>query len=172
MIPSAFVLLEKLPLTGGGKVDRRALPAPEAARPQLETAYVAPRTSVEERIAAVWKEMLGRERIGVHDNFFEVGGNSLLLVQIHSRLRESLNREITMVQLFRHPTVQSLARFLEGEGRETKPAAEPAERARRAAAVRQGGGAEAAGAMDRQKQFLEEQRKRREAGRRPLRGPR
>jgi aryl carrier-like protein len=116
---------------------------------------------VEETIAAVWKEMLGRERIGVEDNFFEVGGNSLLLVQIHSRLRESLGKEITMVQLFRHPTIQSLARILEGEGREAKPVAEPGERARRAAAVRQGGGA--AAGVDRQKQFLEEQRKRREA---------
>jgi natural product biosynthesis luciferase-like monooxygenase protein/FkbM family methyltransferase len=159
MIPADFVLLDALPLTGSGKIDRRALPAPQAGGARVAAAYVAPRTSAEQTVAAVWQSVLGRERVGVHDNFFEVGGNSLLLVQIHARLREALGREVTMVQLFRHPTVQSLARFLEGDGapRESPAVAAAEERVRRA-----GSGA---GAVDRQKQFLEERRKRREAGR-------
>jgi natural product biosynthesis luciferase-like monooxygenase protein/FkbM family methyltransferase len=161
MIPSGFVLLDALPLTGSGKIDRRALPDPQAASARQAAAYVAPRSSAEQAVAAVWQSVLGRERIGIHDNFFEVGGNSLLLVQVHARLREALGRDVTMVQLFRHPTVQALARFLEGEARESSAVAEADERVRRAEGLKQ------AGSVDRQKQFLEERRKRREAGRRP-----
>jgi len=160
-LPSAFVLLESLPLTGSGKVDRRALPAPGLGRPVLEAAYVAPRSSTEEAIAGVWREVLAREKVGIHDNFFEVGGSSLLLVRIHARLRDVLGREVTMVQLFRHPTVQSLARFLETQERESRALADAEVRAeRRAGAVQQ------SAAVDRQRQFLEEQRRRKEAGRR------
>jgi natural product biosynthesis luciferase-like monooxygenase protein/FkbM family methyltransferase len=163
MIPADFVLLDALPLTGGGKIDRRALPAPTSGGGRREAVYEAPGTSVEQSIAAVWQSVLGRERIGIHDNFFEVGGNSLLLVQIHARLREALGRDVTMMQLFRHPTVQSLARFLEGDAREARdvPALAAAEeRVRRATEP-------AAGVRDRQKQFLAERRKQKEAGRRP-----
>jgi acyl carrier protein len=163
MIPEDFVLLDALPLTGSGKVDRRALPAPQTGGARFAAAYVAPRTSAEQTVAAIWQSVLGRERVGIHDNFFEVGGSSLLLVQIHSKLREALGREVTMVQLFRHPTVQALARFLEGaegESRESVALAAAEERVRKAEAVRPGG-------VDRQKQFLEERRKQREAGRRP-----
>ena len=166
MIPSDFVFLDALPLTGSGKVDRRALPAP-AAEPRPEAAYVAPRTSAEEAIAGVWRAVLGRERVGVHDNFFETGGTSLLLVQVHARLREALGREVPMVQLFRHPTVAALARFVEQGEPESAAVAEVA-----AAGDRTRLGAEAAGrqggAVDRQKRFLEEMRRRKEGGsRRP-----
>jgi len=170
MIPADFVLLDALPLTGSGKVDRRALPAPESGGARFAAAYVAPRTSAEETIAAVWQSVLGRGRVGIDDNFFEVGGSSLLLVQIHARLREALGREVTMVQLFRHPTIRVLARFVsgaDGEAREPAAVAAAEERVRKAEAVRQTG----AGAVDRQKQFLEERRKQRGAGRRPG-GPR
>jgi natural product biosynthesis luciferase-like monooxygenase protein/FkbM family methyltransferase len=163
MIPADFVLLDALPLTGSGKIDRRALPAPQTGGARFAAAYVAPRTSAEQTVASIWQSVLGRERVGVHDNFFEVGGSSLLLVQIHAKLREALGREVTMVQLFRHPTVQALARFLEGaegEARESGVLAAAEERVRKAEAVRPGG-------VDRQKQFLEERRKQREAGRRP-----
>jgi natural product biosynthesis luciferase-like monooxygenase protein/FkbM family methyltransferase len=163
MIPADFVLLDALPLTGSGKVDRRALPAPQTGGARFAAAYVAPRTSAEQTVASIWQSVLGRERVGIHDNFFEVGGSSLLLVQIHAKLREALGREVTMVQLFRHPTVQALARFLEGAGgeaRESVALAAAEERVRKAEAVRPGG-------VDRQKQFLEERRKQREAGRRP-----
>ncbi len=160
-LPAAFVLLEALPLTGSGKVDRRALPAPGLGRPVLEAAYVAPRSSTEQAIADVWREVLGREKVGIHDNFFEVGGSSLLLVRIHARLREVLGREVTMVQLFRHPTVQALARFLETAERESRALADAEVRAeRRAGAVQQ------SAAVDRQRQFLEEQRRRKDAARR------
>jgi len=167
MIPADFVLLDTLPLTGSGKVDRRALPAPESGGARFAAAYVAPRTTAEQTIAAVWQSVLGRDRVGIDDNFFEVGGSSLLLVQIHARLREALGREVTMVQLFRHPSVRALARFVsgaDGEAREPAAVAAAEERVRKAEAVRQTG---AAGAVDRQKQFLEERRKQREAGRRP-----
>ncbi|HEX3531246.1 MAG TPA: amino acid adenylation domain-containing protein [Thermoanaerobaculia bacterium] len=173
MIPADFVLLDALPLTGSGKVDRRALPAPESGGARFAAAYVAPRTSAEETIATVWQSVLGRDRVGIDDNFFEVGGSSLLLVQIHARLREALGREVTMVQLFRHPTIRALARFVSGADSETRePAATVAvtaaeERVRKAEAVRQTG----TGAADRQKQFLEERRKQKAAGRRPG-GPR
>jgi aryl carrier-like protein len=121
---------------------------------------VAPRTSTEQTVADVWREVLGREKVGVHDNFFEVGGSSLLLVRIHARLREVLGREVTMVQLFRNPTVQSLARFLETQERESRALADAEDRQRRAGAVQK------TAAVDRQRQFLEEQRRRKEAGRR------
>ncbi|HEY2739004.1 MAG TPA: FkbM family methyltransferase, partial [Thermoanaerobaculia bacterium] len=166
MIPADFVLLDALPLTGSGKVDRRALPAPESGGARFAAAYVAPRTSAEETVAAVWQSVLGRDRVGIDDNFFEVGGSSLLLVQIHARLREALGREVTMVQLFRHPTIRTLARFVsgvDGESREPAAVAAAEERVRKAEAVRQTG----TGAADRQKQFLEERRKQKEAGRRP-----
>jgi natural product biosynthesis luciferase-like monooxygenase protein/FkbM family methyltransferase len=160
-IPAAFVMMEALPLTGSGKIDRRALPAPATDRPALEAEYVAPRTSTEQSIADVWREVLGRERVGIHDNFFEVGGSSLLLVRIHARLREVLGREVTMVQLFRNPTVQSLARFLDSVERETRALSDAEDRARvRAGAVQK------AATIDRQKQFLEEMRRRKDAGRR------
>jgi natural product biosynthesis luciferase-like monooxygenase protein/FkbM family methyltransferase len=165
MIPADFVLLDALPLTGSGKVDRRALPAPAAAR-LPEAVYVAPRTSAEQAIAGVWQAVLGRDRVGVDDNFFEVGGSSLLLVQVHSRLREALGREVTMVQLFRHPTVGSLAGFVDGGAAESAAVAEVAEaedRARlgAAAAGREGG------TVDRQKRFRDEMRRRKETARRP-----
>ncbi|MFL6256007.1 MAG: non-ribosomal peptide synthetase, partial [Pyrinomonadaceae bacterium] len=115
MIPSAFVVLEKMPLTPNGKVDRRALPAPDSERPETGVSYVAPRDRIEETVARIWQEVLGVERVGAHDNFFDLGGHSLLMVQVHSRLRETFRKEIAMVELFRHPTVGTLARHLADE---------------------------------------------------------
>jgi amino acid adenylation domain-containing protein len=108
MVPSAFVALETLPQTQTGKVDPRTLPAPEYG---AATAGAAPRTGVEERVAAVWREVLGVERVGVHDNFFDLGGTSLLLYRVYSRLRE-LRADLKVVDLFRHPTVEALAGHL------------------------------------------------------------
>ncbi len=114
MVPAAFVPLEALPLTPNGKLDRRALPAPEQARPDQEGTFVAPRNEVEGKIAAAWQETLGLERVGIDDNFFDLGGHSLLLVRLHSRLQELLGAELSLVDLFRFPTVASLAQFLDG----------------------------------------------------------
>src|SRR5262249_19086777 len=105
MVPSAFVVLDALPLSPNGKLDRRALPAPDRARPELDEAYVAPRTPVEQRLADLWAEVLGVERVGVQDNFFELGGHSLLATQVISRMRKSLEVELPLRALFEAPTV-------------------------------------------------------------------
>jgi aryl carrier-like protein len=117
MVPSHFVTLEKLPLTPNGKVDRKALPDPDASRPELEVLYVSPRDEVERLVASIWQEVLRVDRVGVDDNFFDLGGHSLLVFQVHKRLRERLRRDLLIVELFRHTTVGALAKYLsEGEG--------------------------------------------------------
>jgi len=112
MMPSAFVFLKALPLTPNGKVNRKALPVPENQRPELETAYVAPRDNPEKSIAKIWQELLHVEKVGLRDNFFDLGGNSLLVVQAQARLRAVLGFDLPVVKLFQHPTIQSLANFL------------------------------------------------------------
>ncbi|MDY7076207.1 MAG: amino acid adenylation domain-containing protein [Chloroflexota bacterium] len=112
MVPSAFVTLEALPLTPSGKVDRKGLPVPKGDRSQLETAYVMPQTEVQRAIAAVWREVLGVEKVGIHDNFFELGGHSLLAIKVHNQLQEVFQREMSMVEMFRYPTVSALAEYL------------------------------------------------------------
>jgi amino acid adenylation domain-containing protein len=109
MVPSAFVPLQRLPLTPSGKVDRRNLPAPDQARPDLGKAFVAPRSPVEEVLAGIWREVLGVEQVGVHDNFFELGGHSLLATQVISRLRHSFQVNLPLRCLFEAPTVADLA---------------------------------------------------------------
>jgi acyl carrier protein len=109
MVPSAVVLLDALPLTASGKVDRNALPAPGGAGAGSAGGYVAPRGPVEEAVAGVWAEVLGVERVGAHDNFFELGGHSLLATQVLSRLREAFPVNIPLRRLFEAPTVANLA---------------------------------------------------------------
>ncbi len=127
--PAAYVVLDALPLTPNGKVDRQALPAPDGRRAAATAAYVAPQDDLQRAVAEVWRELLRVERVGMHDNFFEVGGNSLLLVEAHGKLRRAVGRDITLVELMRHPTIASLARFLvesgaDGGGAAAAPAAE------------------------------------------------
>src|SRR5205085_12158629 len=100
MVPTAFMLLPALPLTSNGKLDVRALPAPDSARPDLETVYIAPRSELERMIAAIWQDALKVEQVGVHDNFFELGGHSLLLAQVHGKIRESFG-ELSLVDMFK-----------------------------------------------------------------------
>ncbi|HVR09656.1 MAG TPA: amino acid adenylation domain-containing protein, partial [Thermoanaerobaculia bacterium] len=109
MIPAAFVVLDSMPLTAHGKVDRAALPAPDAVRPMLAEAYAAPRTALEESLAQIWADLLGLDRVGVDDNFFELGGHSLLATQIISRLRDAFAVELPVRALFEEPTVAGLA---------------------------------------------------------------
>ncbi|MCP4660223.1 MAG: non-ribosomal peptide synthetase, partial [bacterium] len=115
MVPSQVVFLERLPLTPSRKVDRRALPAPEAARPELEKAYLPPTSELEKGLAAIWQEVLGVERVGLDDNFFDVGGHSLLLAQVRARVGKLTGREVPLMELFRHPNIRLLVAFLSGE---------------------------------------------------------
>jgi acyl carrier protein len=110
MMPSHFIFLDRLPLTPSGKVDRRALPRPEAPTRNL---YVAPRTALEQSLARVWQEALAVERVGLDDNFFDLGGHSLLLARVRFILRERLARDIAIVEFFTYPTVRALAQRLE-----------------------------------------------------------
>ena len=109
MVPSAFVILDALPLTPNGKLDRRALPAPEQTRPELENSYIAPRTEVENVLAAIWAEVLKLDQVGIHDNFFDLGGHSLLAIQVVSRVRDALQVELPLRSFFETPTVAGLA---------------------------------------------------------------
>ncbi|HEX4954550.1 MAG TPA: amino acid adenylation domain-containing protein [Thermoanaerobaculia bacterium] len=126
MVPSAFLRLERLPLTANGKVDRRALPDPERASGET---FVAPSTPTEEALARIWCELLHREEIGVEENFFDLGGHSLLVSEMQHRLRQELGVEIRLVDLFQHGTVRALSDHLAAQGqvaRAGEAAAEPA----------------------------------------------
>jgi amino acid adenylation domain-containing protein len=141
MVPSLFVAMDALPLTPNGKTDRRALPDPGPARPELEEAYAPPRNGLEGTITEVWREVLGVERVGIRDNFFELGGTSVRLASMHRLLAERLEREVTVVDLFRYPTVAGLAEYLgqedDGGARRRGEVADRAERQRQAQAARQ-----------------------------------
>ena len=107
MVPSAIVILETLPLTPNGKIDRRALPVPES-RTGIEIAIVLPRTPIEEKLALIWAQVLRVERVGIHDNFFSLGGDSILSIQIIARAKEA-GLELSVKQLFANQTIASLA---------------------------------------------------------------
>ncbi|HEX2570264.1 MAG TPA: amino acid adenylation domain-containing protein, partial [Polyangia bacterium] len=110
MVPATFMVLEGLPLTSSGKVDRKALPAPERRRTAIERVYVAPRTARERAVAAAWATVLGLDRVGREDHFFEdLGGSSLLAVRAASLMRERLGQEVPIVHFFEHPTVAAMA---------------------------------------------------------------
>jgi amino acid adenylation domain-containing protein len=117
MVPAAFVTLAELPLTPNGKVDRKALPAPDG---QIsEESYLAPQTAVEKVLAGIWAEVLGLERVGVTDHFFDLGGHSLMAIQAVSRFRKIFQVSLSLRVLFEAPTIQALARVL--EEREAQP---------------------------------------------------
>jgi acyl-coenzyme A synthetase/AMP-(fatty) acid ligase/aryl carrier-like protein len=111
MVPSAFVRLDKFPLTPNRKVDRKALPAPSAAAAAM-TLHLSPRTRTESEVAMIWRDLLRNPKVGVNDNFFDLGGHSLLVVQLQSRLRRQFKREISLVELFQHPTIAMIAGLL------------------------------------------------------------
>jgi acyl carrier protein len=109
MMPSAFVVLDALPLNANGKVNRAALPQPDAQDFAVEESYVPPRTPTEERVARIWSELLGVERVGVTANFFALGGHSLMAMRVLTRLRDDTGLDIPLQSLFDAPTVTGLA---------------------------------------------------------------
>lgn len=113
MVPELFVFLDAMPLTPNGKVNRRALPPPHLVRTEIPDGYQAPRTPTEEELAKIWEKELGLERAGVHDNFFDLGGNSLLAVQIAFRIRQTFQVELPLHTFFDRPTIAALAVDLE-----------------------------------------------------------
>ncbi len=116
MIPSAFVLIEKMPLTPNGKIDRRALQLSVHSYQLSEESFVAPRTPEEKRLADIWAEVLGIEQLGIFDNFFELGGHSLLATQVISRIHEAFSIKLPLINLFKYPTVAGLAECLDDIG--------------------------------------------------------
>ncbi|WP_265445529.1 non-ribosomal peptide synthetase [Acetivibrio straminisolvens] len=112
MVPRIYVFLDALPLSSNGKADRKALPVPVLSK---ESNYAAPQNEVEKILADIWKEELGLESVGVNDNFFEVGGHSLLLTKIHSRIKKQFNKDFPLVDMFTYSTISSLAKFIKGE---------------------------------------------------------
>src|SRR5438876_133611 len=115
MIPSAFVILETLPLMTNGKVNRMALPAPEMIRPKLEVAYVPPRNPTEELLARIWAQVLGIDKVGVYDNFFDLGGASIQSLQVITKANE-VGLRLTPELLFEHQTIAELAAVAAPEG--------------------------------------------------------
>ena len=109
MVPSAFVLLDEMPLTPNGKIDRRALPAPDVSRPEIEQRYVAPRNNIEAALVELWQEVLGINQIGVRDNFFDLGGHSLKATSLLSKVRRIFRTELPLSVVFQATTVESLA---------------------------------------------------------------
>jgi len=111
MAPAAFVFLSELPLTPNGKLDRKALEAPDLSK-QLQRQYEGPRTSVERLLCSIWEQLLGVERVGIQDNFFELGGHSLTMMRVHRKLQQELAKKFSLMVMFEHSTIASLAKYL------------------------------------------------------------
>jgi amino acid adenylation domain-containing protein len=118
MLPSAFVPIDELPRNAHGKVDRRALPDPTGVRPRLDGDFVPARSAVERRLTEIWTAVLGIDQVGVHDNFFDLGGTSLSLVKAHELIVAEFGVDLTVVRLFQHPTIHALAAYLEQDGQD------------------------------------------------------
>jgi acyl carrier protein len=133
MIPSYFVELDKFPLTSNGKVDRKLLPIPGTFKHYSRESYAAPATDMEKLIADIWKEMLKLEKVGIDDNFFDIGGNSLNILQVSKKLNTVLETPLPVMTMFRYTTIRSLSQFL-GE-QETR---DGLDRKKRAEALKKG----------------------------------
>ncbi|MES2936776.1 MAG: non-ribosomal peptide synthase/polyketide synthase [Pseudomonadota bacterium] len=117
MVPSAIVAMQALPLNASGKIDRRALPAPEL--PSAGTEYIAPRNAMEQELAAIWREVLGVPKVGIHDSFFELGGHSFLATRLVAKVHQRLQAALPLAQLFTRPTIAGIAGWLQGAGTST-----------------------------------------------------
>ncbi|HEX2041493.1 MAG TPA: amino acid adenylation domain-containing protein [Acidimicrobiales bacterium] len=131
MVPTSFVAVDAFPRTPNGKVDRAAFPAPPHSRPDLATEWVAPRTTTEEALAAIWSEVLGIAGVGVEDDFFELGGHSLLATQIVTRVREAFANDLPLQAIFERPTVAGLAELVDARAERARPAPPLVRRPRR-----------------------------------------
>jgi hypothetical protein len=109
MIPSAIMILDMMPLTPTGKLDRNALPSPGRSRPKLDVPFVAPRTAAERQLAQIWAEVLALDQVGIHDNFLDLGGHSLMATQIVSRIITGLRVELAVKSMLDAPTVAEMA---------------------------------------------------------------
>jgi acyl carrier protein len=136
MVPATCIFLDSLPLTATGKVDRRALPRPADFVLEPAAEYVAPSTDLEHEILAVWQQVLSVERIGVEDSFFDLGGHSLTLAEVHSNLRTKLKRDISLLELFKYPTIGSLAKHLSRAPEQSRSFEKTRERAQKRRARR------------------------------------
>ena len=115
MLPTLFVPVEDLPRTPSGKIDRAQLQRRELTRPRSTASFEPPSSTLESQLVGIWSEVLGIERIGVNDSFFDLGGHSLRMAQVHARLRELLQRDVPLLVLFQYPTISALARYLQGD---------------------------------------------------------
>jgi acyl carrier protein len=115
MVPGAYVSLPALPLTVNGKVDRAKLPAPPKDNQAPSIKFEAPCTQIERTIATIWQAELKLEKVGIHDNFFDLGGSSLIMVRVFDRLQTQFDNRLKMVELFRHPTIATLAKHLSAD---------------------------------------------------------
>lgn len=119
MVPSHYIFLDRLPLTPNGKVDRRGLPAPDFNLTLDQSHYEAPKTDTEKRLAEIWSDLLGLEQVGIHDAFFDLGGHSLLVVQMNSRILETFGIRLSIRTIFEKPTIAQLAAEIDQERKET-----------------------------------------------------
>lgn len=150
MVPASLALLDEMPLTRNGKIDRAALAASRYRTARAEGDCLVPQTGLERKIAAIWQQVLDLDQIGLQDNFFDLGGHSLLLIQLHRRLREELGAEILMLDVFQHPTVSALAELLQRKRSDDRPEARFAGAQERAEKIRK--------AVDQRKQASKEWR--------------
>jgi acyl carrier protein len=109
MVPSAFVVLEAIPRNANGKVDRKALPILDRSRPGLQNQTVAPRSPIEKALSEIWTEILGLDSVGIHDHFFDLGGNSLQATQIISRVNRAYGVTVPFRDFFEKPTIENLS---------------------------------------------------------------
>jgi acyl carrier protein len=115
MVPSAFVVVDAFPVNANGKLDRAALPLPSEQRPDVGRRYVEPETPVQEAIASIWSEVLGVERVGIDDDFFDLGGHSLLGVRVLARVQDALGVDVNLARMFERSTVRELAELVTAE---------------------------------------------------------
>ena len=124
MIPNYFIKIEKIPMTANGKVDRRALLDMKGQQIESGIQYITPRNPLEMTIAEVWKEVLGLQEVGIHNNFFDLGGNSIDIMKVNGKLEKLLDRQVSVMTLFKYPTIIALAQHLQNNDEPAETAQE------------------------------------------------